>query len=124
MSSTHKTFQTGEILSADDVNNALNPDTADHIARAITAGVTTIRTNSSPGTAQVVTVPLPSGRFSKPPIVVTSVATAAGGSEKIISRGYDVTITSMRLCLLMGDGHPLPASTSVPVSWIAVQMNA
>ena len=57
MSSTHKTFQTGEILSADDVNNALNPDTADHIARAITAGVTTIRTNSSPGTAQVVPSP-------------------------------------------------------------------
>lgn len=124
MSSTHKTFQTGEILSADDVNNALNPDTADHIARAIAAGVTTITTTSSPGTAQAVTVPLPPQRFSKPPIVVTSVNTAAGGSQKIISRGYDVAPTSMRLCLLMGDGQPLPASMSVPVSWIAVQMDA
>ncbi|MDU5380545.1 hypothetical protein JMX17_06690 [Cutibacterium avidum] len=124
MSSTHKTFQTGEILSADDVNNALNPDTADHIARAITAGVTTIRTNSSPGTAQAVTVPLPSGRFSKPPIVVTSVATAAGGTGKIISRGYDTTPTTMKICLFMGDGQNLPSSQSVPVSWIAIQMDA
>ena len=55
---------------------------------------------------------------------MTSVATAAGGTGKIISRGYDTTPTTMKICLFMGDGQNLPSSQSVPVSWIAIQMDA
>ena len=122
MSSTHKTFQTGEILSADDVNNALNPTTADHIAYATDAGILTIPKGSA--AIWSLNVSFAPGRFSKPPIVTTTVNTTAGGTSNVICRADKITAESMRLLLLTVDGSKIGTQYGVPVMWIAIQQEA
>ena len=122
MSSTHKTFQTGEILSADDVNNTLNPTTADHIAYAIESGLSTIpKGNSNIWSLNVSFSP---DRFSKPPVVVTAISTTAGGTANIACRVTGVTSESMKLYLLTTDGSKIGTKYGVPVTWIAIQQDA
>lgn len=122
MSSTHKTFQAGEILSADDVNNALNPATADHIAYATEAGISSIPKGSS--SIWSLNVSFSPDRFSKPPIVTTTVNTTAGGTSNVICRVDKITTESMRLLLLTVDGSQIRTQYSVPVMWIAIQQEA
>lgn len=121
MSSTHKTFQTGEILSADDVNNALNSTTADHLPYAMAAGSVSIPKQS--GRIWTLELSFPPGRFSKPPIVTATVNTTAGGTDNVIARVDRVTTTSMRFLLLTTDGSNIATGYAVPVGWIAVQMD-
>lgn len=124
MSSTHKTFQTGEILSADDVNNALNPDTADHIPRAMAAGTASLHTPSSSTVVALVKIAFPAGRFTKTPVVTVSMATASGGLNKLVARAWDITPSGATLGVYQGDGQNVPSGATIPLSWIAVQMDA
>lgn len=79
MPSTHKTFMPGEVLSAADVNNALNPDTADHVAYAVAAGGFSAGQKS--GVSYTHRVTFPAGRFTVAPIVVATIANSAGGTQ-------------------------------------------
>lgn len=116
MASTFKTFRPGEVLTAEDVNNALNPSTADHVPRAVAADVTLINATGSP-TSQYVA--LPAGRFTDAPVVTISL-NGSTGQEHL----YHVKTTSptkngftIHLFALAGAG-----SATLRAHWHAIQM--
>lgn len=101
-----KTFLAGEVLTADAVNNELNPSTAAHLARAVAGGAVTIPEQG------YVDITFPVGRFSSPPIVMATIASGAGAYATAIARAVTVTKTGFRLISTAG----------VAVSWLAVQV--
>ena len=83
MSTVHKSFAAGEILTAYDINNALNPGIADHIPYAFT--VLTWSLNLSASSVGTVEVALPSGRFGSPPAYFPVITYP--GTMKLIAQG-------------------------------------
>lgn len=116
MPSTWKTFAANEVLTAADVNNALNPSTAPHIARAVAAGTAVISTSSA--TTSLV-VPLPAGRFTAPPTVVITVY-GTSGREHLYA--YKVSATSSsQFTLWVVPFSGTSGTGNVSVNWIAMQ---
>lgn len=118
MASTHKTFQDNEILTASDVNNALNPTTADHIPRAVATGRDLVPAPANDvGTLQV---SFPTGRFSSPPTVVASIEGTSRYTGSMSANVNNITATSFEL--VMANNNTSTGFPTVPVRWIAVQM--
>lgn len=117
MATTHKTWATGEILTSDAINQALNPSTADHIPYAVATGTVGVVTTSFTGVA--VDVALPAGRFTSAPIVMATVAdiqSAATGATVIVRTP---TATSFNLRLEL----KAVAAGTYTVAWTAIQMS-
>lgn len=57
--------------------------------------------------------------FSTPPVVVASMATAAGGTQNIDVKTYSVTTTGFRLAFITNDGSKVSDVTAV-ANWVAV----
>lgn len=75
------------------------------------------------GTATV-TVPLPAGRFTQPPIVTFSVAGFVTNTAFVVARQADqVTATSFR-AVLTNTGTITASWSNLPIQWHAVQMTA
>mgnify|MGYP000925892192 CR=1 FL=1 len=119
MTMIQKTFADGEILTATDVNGALNPTTADNIACAVATGQTSIAfAASSSATAAGIT--LPAGRFSRAPYIVVTAASDPAGGERVILRAVNVTSTTFDVKGYTGNAANVTAT--VWFSWFAVQM--
>ena len=111
MASKWKTYASNEILTATDVNDSLNPSTADHIPRAVAAGRATV-----PGTSGATTVvAFPAGRFSATPVVTATLNSASGSHNYNAVRVYNTTSAGFSLLTNVG-------SVPADVNWIAVQM--
>lgn len=108
---TRKTFARGEILTAQDVNDYLNPSTADHLATAVAAGTTEI--TGELGKSTISHINFPPGRFTEPPIVTTTIYSKSG------SVGWNppriASVTASGFDVLTNHG-------SSAINWIAVQM--
>lgn len=122
MGSVHKQFSEGEVLTHSDVNDALNPTTADHLAYAEAAG--TFQITYRGGTAATASVAFPAGRFTQPPIVVVTIQSAAGNTAQQIVRAYSASTTGFTVAVLKAAGGTLPTSGWAPISWVAIQMSA
>ena len=109
-----KAFADGDVLTATDVNQELNPHTATHLASRVAAGRATAWANNSTGATRDVT--FPSGRFTEPPIVTCSTASGLYG----VSHGAVTTAgVTFRVYPLTAGGT---VKDDVPIEWIAVQM--
>lgn len=71
-------------------------------------------------TFATVALTFPAGRFTVPPLVTATIATAPGGSAKLIPRVTAVTTTGAALYVYTGDGSS--ATASVSIAWHATQM--
>lgn len=111
MASRWKTFQPNEILPAADVNDVLNPTTADHIPVAVAAGR---RSQAVGTTAFSVTVPFPAGRFTVAPVVTVSPEDTYPGAVSVSATGISTSGFTLRI--------ERAASATTIVNWIAVQM--
>jgi len=110
-----KTFASGAVLTAADLNTYVNPSTAAHVPYAVAAGTTVSITLSAATDSSGVTVTFPTGRFTAAPIVqVTPQATTAG----LWATVANVTATGCTVYL-----HArASATTSATVGWTATQM--
>ena len=112
MASRWKTFQPNEILPAADVNDVLNPATANHIPRAVAAGRATV-----PGTIGATTaVTFPAGRFTSAPVVTATLNSSSGSHNYNAPRVFNVTATGFSLLT------SISTTTAGEINWIAVQM--
>lgn len=115
MPSTRKTFTDGEVLTAQDVNNALNPSTADHLATNVHLQLVTVSINNARyGDANIT---FPAGRFTTTPIPLAAVY-ASGGDVSATARAWATSATAG----VVRVGVPANATTSVQVAVFAVQM--
>lgn len=114
MSSTHKTFTDGEVLTASDVNNALNGQTADHIPYAVAGGTATAVFAAV--SSVVVPITFPAGRFTVPPIVTSSPT----GSFATVSRATDITAAGCNLQVWVTNFSNITQTQTV--IWQALQM--
>ena len=113
-----KTFAEGELLTAQDVNNELNPATAPNIAYAMAVGTDTITCSGTSVTSKV--VQLPAGRFSSPPQIFL-VKTTGGEWADVV----DLRVTARSTTSFTFTAHPrVTASASLPMAWFAVQMQS
>ena len=121
MASTFKTFVPNEILTADDVNDALNPTTADHIPRAVAANLESIACSAgSTGTQTSVAtfdIDYPPGRFSSAPVVTVHL------QNTYLCRSMVAVVTSRSSSGFSGTIYSsgTPAVT-VGLAWHAIQM--
>ena len=117
MASTFKIFNDGELLTASDVNNALNSHMADHLIRSAHVQVVSVTVTASRfGDAAI---SFPAGRFSTPPVVIAAV-TAAAGDVSATARGWSTSATAGTVRV----GIPTTGTTTVSVAVIAVQMTS
>ena len=116
MATLRKTFADGDILTAADVNNGLNPATADHIPYAVQTGV---QSCAGSGTASPSTtaVTFAAGRFSAAPIIILSPDTT---SLKLVARAINRATGGFSIYLGNSDGTAL--SGSFNIGWTAIQM--
>lgn len=115
MASKHKVFQPNEILTAEDINDALNPQTADHIPKAMAAG--TVQWDTDSNTTEELNVVFPTGRFTTTPVMTTSVtdSTAAPTYGNHVITQIDSTGAKV----LVNNGF---GGRSRVLYWIAVEM--
>lgn len=118
MAQRWKTFTPNAVLPAADINEVLNPSTADHIPRAVATGITscTVDGQSSPSVA----VTFPTGRFTSAPVVVATPSSPAGAANQVQAITSAVTASGFSIRLtrsLTG------SSTVIPVHWIAIQQS-
>ncbi|WP_130864640.1 hypothetical protein [Acidipropionibacterium timonense] len=124
MASTHKTFTRGEVLTSDDVNNALNPTTADHIPYAIATGTVTV-TISASGTSGTGSITFPSGRFTSAPTVIIQPADTGSGANAWQWFSQAITASGATAVVNLTPGTSgLSSSTSHSAFWVAIQMSA
>ena len=111
-----KTFASGEVLTAEDVNTHLNPSTADHIPYAQAVGVVEITGNGT--TAATASVPMPPGRFTVTPAVTPTPTTNS------LFAAYIIANSSTESAVTIGVRHINAQSFDYPVSvtWHAIQM--
>lgn len=118
-----KAFTVGQVLTASDVNNELNPYTAAHIPAAMAAGryAFDLKGDGSITSNVAANIPFPAGRFTQPPLVTCNISTGTGNSSRLQARVYTVTSTTFSIFIWTTDGSKLSTGV-VPVDWIAVQM--
>lgn len=121
MGSVHKSFSEGEVLTHTDVNDALNPTTADHVPFAVWAGRVNVQCTAGQAWGQQV-VTFPVGRFTKAPTVTVSIATGAGGTKNKMIRHFGSSATQVTVGIEQGQNGNLTETASVPVDVIAIQM--
>lgn len=118
MAQRWKTFTANSTLSASDVNDVLNPSTADHIFRAVAAGK--IGVPATANSVGNVTINFPAGRFTTPPLVVACFQSSSNvviGNMSVLVNGVTTTSASLRINNASSTGF-----SSLDVAWIAVQM--
>lgn len=112
-----KTFAEGELLTAQDVNNELNPNTAPNVPYAAAAGNATITiANSVAGDA---TVTFPTGRFNRAPILI-AVILDSWKRYWIRAAASSATVGTISLYAPVGTN----VTDTVQIRWFAVQMQA
>lgn len=77
-------------------------------------------TMSGPSTVGI-TVTLPAGRFTQPPVPVPNLETGIANSQLDVVRIYNSSTTALTLGIWTGDGSSMP-SHEVVVGWHAIQM--
>lgn len=124
MASIHKTFQVGEVLASADVNDGLNPATADHIPWAMDAGVANLALTPGAALAQLA-ISFAGSRFTKIPVVTVTLSGAAGGTQTLVARQWATSTTGCIIGVYNPAGN-LPAGipSTVSINWTAVQMAA
>lgn len=120
---TGKTFERGEVLTADDVNAYLNPETAPHLAKSVAAGTQsiTIPAGSTYANAPTVTVNFPAGRFAAAPTVVATVRQALT-AWPITAMVRTKTATSVTFQISWDSSYGLSNSVTVNIDWVAVEL--
>jgi len=111
-----KTFASGAVLTAADLNTYVNPSTAAHIPYAVAAGSVTAAIPAAAADGTVVTVALPAGRFTVAPTVVPGVV-ASGGVWATV-----VTVTTTNFTVRLHAAAALPSGYSATITWTATQM--
>lgn len=72
------------------------------------------------GGSAVYAYTIPFGRpFTSPPVVVASMATAAGGTQQIDVKAYNITSKDFQLAFITNDGSK-PSDVPAVANWIAV----
>lgn len=124
MASIHKTFQVGEVLASADVNDGLNPATADHIPWAMDAGSANL--TLTPGAAVAyLAISFAGSRFTKTPVVTATLAGAASGTKTLVARQWNTTTTGCTVGVYNPAGNlPADVPSTVSINWTAVQMAA
>lgn len=112
-----KTFQEGEILSAQDLNDNLNPNTATNVPYAIAAGTATVNIANTVTGEAVVT--FPAGRFNRAPLLY---AIISDSWKRYWIRAASTSATSGTISLYGTVGSTV--TDTVTVRWVAVQMQA
>lgn len=120
MAQRWKTFTPNSTLPASDVNDVLNPSTADHLARSVATGTANLSIAGGSNTTGFVSVSFPSGRFSSPPVVVATSGATTGNLASVSV--YVSSITSTGFSLRVTADNTPSTSQSAPVRWIAVEM--
>lgn len=111
---THKTFAKNEILTSNDVNDYLNPASAEVIPYAVAAGTVTVQAASgSPGVGST-PVTFPSGRFSATPVI--TVSAHSGAATVVNAQINNPTADGFDAVLLRNN------TVETTIHWIAVQM--
>jgi len=114
MASRFKTFSPNSTLPAADINDCLNPATADHIARAQAAGSQSVTVPANGSTDYV--IDLPAGRFTTWPYV--QLTGAGAQAVNCICTVYTVTATKLTIRI-----KSLVSSSSMfTVYWLATQI--
>lgn len=111
MASRWKTFTPNSTLPAADVNDILNPSTADHLARAVAVGTATIPASGT--TSATLVVSLPAGRFTSAPMVFLNV-----NNQIYNARADNETATSFRIVMW----YTTAMGSATVIRWFAVQM--
>lgn len=114
----HMTFQPGAVLAAADLNEALNPATAPHIPYATATGTVDIGAQTARAANQVVR--FPTGRFSRPPIVIMTLATG-GGNDRAVIATSGITATQFTAHFIGTAGGTLSGQYCI-ANWVAIQM--
>ena len=115
MSSQHKTFVDNAVLTAAEINNNLNPTTADHIPYAAAAGA--LSAGFASQFRSRITVNLPSGRFTVAPVAMAAVSSQDCYVTVVSATSTTVTIDVTRRDFVAWTG-------TIYGSWIALQMTA
>ncbi|MDU7361226.1 MAG: hypothetical protein E7L00_08485 [Propionibacteriaceae bacterium] len=117
-----KTFARGEILTAQDVNDYLNPSTAEHIPSAMAAGraSVTIPKGFTQGKSANVTITFPPGRFSQIPALTVTVW--MGTSYAFVGVIDSITKDRAVVSVVAPISWSIEAATTVSMFWIAVEM--
>ena len=110
MATLRKTFLDGAVLPASDLNDALNPTTADHVPYATSAGSVTCSATSTG-------VIFPPGRFSATPIIELSIDST---NLKLVARPINRTTNGFSVYLGNSDSTALTGSHTI--LWTATQM--
>lgn len=118
MATTHKTFTPGEVFRAEDVNNSLNPDTADHIPYAVAAG--RVAAGAKSGATYTHRVTFPAGRFTVAPIVVALIDNAAAGTNALQMNTTAVTKDYVDFVFWLASGSM--SGVYCTCAWTATQM--
>ena len=121
MASIHKTFQVGVVLASADVNDGLNPTTADHMPYAVASGTVSWSISSANSADAYVT--FPSGRFTKTPTVMITPQSAGGGIQRIQFHAFPVTPTGVTIRGITYDASNTTIATQT-IGWVAIQMDA
>lgn len=116
MAQRWKTFTPNSTLPAADVNDVLNPSTADHLARAVAAGEATASVVAN-GNVDV-TVSLPSGRFTSAPKIQLTLQGTSAGMVNMSAVIRTVSSTSFQFRV----HNTGTTAGGIPVHWLAVQM--
>lgn len=111
-----KTFASGEILTASDVNNELNPSTCPYIPYAVAAGTAAVRGDRK-GTT-LFRVNYTNSRFTQTPIVTVTCRDGAGTTPWEPARLNRSDTSGFELFLRVGTDPNVMSYWN----WIAVQM--
>ncbi|MGD7734125.1 hypothetical protein ACQCX5_14375 [Propionibacteriaceae bacterium G57] len=110
-----KTFTVGQVLSASDVNNELNPWTAPHLIAA--AHAQTLNATISASRYVDVAITFPAGRFTANPLVFATLLGSAGDVSATV-RGWSTSTTAGMIRAAI----PATGTTTVVVQVLAIQM--
>lgn len=102
---------------AESVDVALD-DAVDALPFRTAAGEVVVSLSASNVGFSPITFPV--GRFTVPPLLLATIKTAPGGSQKFVVRALNTTVTDAAIYVYTGDASS--ATGSVSVAWFAVQM--
>ena len=119
MAQRWKTFNANTTLPASDINDCLNPSTAEHIPRAVAVGTATVASIPASGQGSL-TVNFPVGRFSATPnVTITPNGSYATAMRSILGAVSAITATGFTITAY---NTSATAFTNIAFNWQAVQM--